>query len=343
MVAAWTVWIFGMGADCTEVGPGAADVGAAEGYEMSDGGGVDAAGRCAPAATPADCRRRTECRWLSATCEGGTVVSGCFPASSGPTIPVSCGSDAGTASDVGAADAGPAADCGRFREAGTCDAQPRCWWWAPRCGDTSARPRCLSEGELPDEVDRCARTDVGGGGGADVGSSADAGSGRDVAVAPEVAYDDTGHAAADAGTGADVAPPDCASLTDRGGCGRAAGCKWWSASCHGNVVAERCVPATSYPTPPKCKTVRAGDCYKLQQESRCGGPNCDWVTGGCGQPSVGTVKLNTCLPAGTCRANRDCPTNHLCKKVWLKPCEGRACRSCGTGVMKCVPTGLLKP
>ena len=292
---------------------------------------------CRGADQPETCRLRPGCDWLTATCDGGRVVGGCYAMSTGRKVPVDCSSgsdyDAGTAEDLGTA-------CRSFSAERTCAQQSGCRWWAPECNGHTVESRCIPEGLSPTPPD-C--SDVGSHDGdawsLDTGQAADVGhrprdasSGRDAGVVDAV--DAGGHGDA---TGV------CDHHTTKYACRKDAACKWHVDSCGGRVVRQDCIRTGKTPAPVSCKSIRPKNCHAAAGESSCYPPNCDWVVPGCGGGSSNSLKLEACLPSKSCQRDTECPAKHRCVKLWVDPCHDMACRACSQSQKRCVPLTLLNP
>ena len=64
---------------------------------------------------------------------------------------------------------------------------------------------------------------------------------------------------------------------------------------------------------------------------------CQWKHAGCGGPPKGYIAGFCYKPPLPSCAKGSCPPTHVCKKVWIDPCEGMTCTACGGTSMVCLP------
>ena len=323
----------GLGADCVDTSS-AGDAGQPPATQDVGGASDAGAGSCRGVATADVCRQRSGCQWLTATCDGGRVVGGCFAGSGWVDADFDCSerSDAGGAGK----DAGTAG-CGAVSDEATCQGRDACRWWTARCGDQIVDARCIDRDISPESPD-CPALDAAG-----YDAAGDAGA--------VDAADGGVDAGADAGGGSDAVASDaeldadvhCRMHSNSSDCKSDSRCQWWVDECDGYVIEEACVAADESPTATECRKIPPKECHDIDGEDACRPPNCAWVAEGCGSSPVGSVELTACLPQGTCNSNSDCPTRHKCVHLWADVCYGSACQACGGETTRCVPVDLLKP
>lgn len=176
------------------VGCGAESAGASGAPGAAGGGDAavrDAGSECGTLETHASCRERSACSWLTVTCDTGRVVGGCFSATTGSEVELSCdgAGDAGPSrrtdgcdrwgasgcdgsADTGASDAaldaaaGGSTDaastdlysdasihCRSYTSTTACKSDAKCTWWTGTCDGNVVREECLAKGESPPSVD----------------------------------------------------------------------------------------------------------------------------------------------------------------------------------------------
>jgi len=317
------VGLVGLGASCEA--PGTTERDAVE----PDGGAVTdvASSRCRSVSGAETCRERGSCQWLTATCEGGRVIGGCFAGSGWRDASLECPADRDVA--AGDVDAGPEG-CDAAGSESECRGRGACRWWTAYCGGQLVEARCIDRETTP-ESPRCAAAD-GGGSSSDAGLSDTSGAG-DTSTASDASAD-----AADLDADA-----YCRMHSNESDCQSDTRCKWWVDSCDGYLIEERCVAQHTTPSSTSCKQIPREECHEVDSESGCQPPNCEWVAEGCGSGPTGAREVTACLPEGRCKTDADCPANHRCTTLWTDVCHGSACQACGGETSRCVPQTLLNP
>lgn len=303
---------------------------------------------------------RSNCAWLTATCDGASVSLGCYRTSADPTLSDACSSagpgtaerDAGTVvSDTSAPLDGNHVSCGTMGQS-SCRSTERCKWWQSRCGSDVLEARCIPRDSYPTPP-RCR----------DATNSRDAGS-RDGGRAGWEDADASTHSRRDAeggmggNVGEDTAPsdagtsdttraprpdarPSCMSFSNASTCRKRSHCRWWTAQCGGKTIVETCISRQTQPPPVQCKGASPANCHLARSKSDCALPHCRWVTPGCGGGTGRAIEVEGCMPRTPCSTDADCPGKHRCRKIWHNPCEGRSCRACGRAARRCVPPALM--